>query len=131
MKFEAILEAAALAAQKAYAPYSNYKVGAALLCADGTVFAGCNVENASYGLTNCAERTAVFTAIAAGRKDFVALAVVADGDSMPYPCGACRQVLNEFCREELSVYIAKASALKEYEVICLAELLPHSFKLSD
>ena len=131
MKTEGLLEAAAKSAQKAHAPYSNYKVGAALLCADGKVFTGCNVENASYGLTNCAERTAVFTAIAAGRKDFVAMAVVADGDSMPYPCGACRQVLAEFCREEFSVYIAKAGTLENYEVVCLAELLPHNFKMTD
>ncbi|MFA7257517.1 MAG: cytidine deaminase [Kiritimatiellales bacterium] len=128
MKTEGLLEAAAKAAQKAHAPYSNYKVGAALLCADGHVFTGCNVENASYGLTNCAERTAIFTAIAAGRRDFVALAVVAVGDSMPYPCGACRQVLSEFCREEFSVYVAQASELNEYEVICLSALLPHCFK---
>lgn len=131
MKTEALLEAAAKAAGNAHAPYSNYKVGAALLCADGTVFTGCNVENASYGLTMCAERTAIFTAVADGRKDFVAMAVVADGDSMPYPCGACRQVLAEFCREEFSVYIATASALKDYEVVCLAALLPYQFKLTD
>lgn len=131
MKTEALLEIAAKAARKAYATYSGYKVGTALLCADGEVFTGCNVENASYGLTVCAERTAVFTAIAAGRRDFVAMAIVADGDSMPYPCGACRQVLAEFCREEFSVYIAKASALEDYEVVCLAALLPHQFKLTD
>jgi cytidine deaminase len=131
MKSEALLEAAAKAARSAYAPYSNYKVGAALLCANGEVFTGCNVENASYGLTNCAERTAIFSGVAAGRKDFVALAVVADGERMPYPCGACRQVLSEFCREEFSVYIAKADSLENYEVISLAELLPHSFHLHD
>jgi cytidine deaminase len=131
MKTEGLLAAAAKAAQKAHAPYSKYKVGAALLCADGEIFTGCNVENASYGLTMCAERTAVYAAITAGRRDFVAMAVVADGDSMPYPCGACRQVLAEFCREEFSVYIAKASALGEYEVVCLAALLPNQFKLTD
>ena len=131
MKPEALLEAAAKAARKAYAPYSNYQVGAALLCADGEVFTGCNVENASYGLTNCAERTAVFSAVAAGRKEWVALAVVAEGESMPYPCGACRQVLSEFCREEFSVYIAKADSLEEYEVVCLAALLPNRFKMTD
>jgi cytidine deaminase len=129
MKTEELLGIAAKATRKAHAPYSNYKVGAALLCADGKVFTGCNIENASYCLTNCAERTAVFAAIADGRRDFVAMAVVADGDSMPYPCGACRQVLSEFCREEFSVYIAKASALTDYEVVCLAALLPQSFHL--
>jgi cytidine deaminase len=131
MKPDAMLEAAAKAARKAYAPYSDYNVGAALLCADGDVFTGCNVENASYGLTNCAERTAIFSAIAAGRKDFVAMAVVAEGESLPYPCGACRQVLSEFCREEFSVYIAKANALEEYEAVCFAELLPQRFHLID
>ena len=127
MKTEALLEAALKAVRKAYAPYSEYKVGVALLCADGDIFTGCNVENASYGLTNCAERTAIFSAVAAGRRDFVAMAIVADGDRMPYPCGACRQVLSEFCREEFSIYVAKASALEDYEVICLSALFPHSF----
>lgn len=129
MKSETLLEVAAKVAEQAYAPYSEYKVGAALLCADGTVFTGCNIENSSYGMTICAERTAVFSAITAGHRDFVALAVVAIGEHMPYPCGACRQVLNEFCREEFSVYIAKADALDDYEVISLAELLPHGFHL--
>jgi len=129
MKSETLLEVAAKVAEKAYAPYSEYQVGAALLCADGTVFIGCNVENSSHGMTVCAERTAVFSAITAGHRDFVALAVVAIGEHMPYPCGACRQVLNEFCREEFSVYIGRADALDDYEVISLAELLPHGFHL--
>ena len=129
MKSETLLEVATKAAEKAYSPYSEYRVGAALLCADGTVFTGCNVENSSYGLTICAERTAVFSAITDGHRDFVALAVVAIGEHMPYPCGACRQVLNEFCPGEFSVYIAKADALDDYEVISLAELLPHGFHL--
>jgi cytidine deaminase len=131
MKTEALLEAARKAARKAHTPYSDYKVGAALLCSDGAVFIGCNVENASYGLTNCAERTAVFTAIAAGRRDFTAMAIVADGGSMPYPCGACRQVLSEFCQAEFTVYIAKADALNDFEEVCLAGLLPYTFKLAD
>lgn len=129
MKIEGLLKTAADAGEKAYAPYSNFKVGAALLCADGAVYTGCNIENASYGLTNCAERTAVFTAVSSGRNDFVAMAVVADGKNMPYPCGACRQVLSEFCREELPVYVATANALDNHEVISLGELLPHSFHL--
>ena len=129
MKSDALLKVAAEASRKAYAPYSNYNVGAAMLCADGEVFTGCNVENASYGLTNCAERTAIFSAIAAGRKDFVVMAVVADGESRPYPCGACRQVMSEFCRDELSVYIATTDALDDYEVTSLAALLPHRFHL--
>ncbi len=76
-------------------------------------------------------RVAVFSAIAAGQRDFVAMAIVADGDSMPYPCGACRQVLAEFCREEFSVFIAKASALDDYDVVRLAVLLPNRFRLSN
>ena len=131
MKFEQLLETAAKAAENAYAPYSNFKVGAALLCADGEVFTGCNVENASYGLTNCAERTAIFSAVATGRRDFVSMAIVADGKSVPYPCGACRQVLSEFCREEFSVYVANTGQLENYEVACLTDLLPHRFKLID
>ncbi len=114
MKPEALLEAAAKAARKAYAPYSNYKVGEALLCADGEEFAGCNVENASYGLTNCAERTAIFSAVAAGRKDLVALAVVTEGDSMPYPCGARHQVLSVgiTARAHPSCYRGRAVVLR-------------------
>lgn len=129
MKTNALLETALKAARVAYAPYSHYKVGAALLCADGDVFTGCNVENASYGLTMCAERNAIFSAIAAGRHNFVSMAIVADGESMPYPCGSCRQVLAEFCREEFSVYIARSNELDDYEVFCLSVLLPYSFKM--
>jgi len=131
MKSETLLEVAAKIAGQAYAPYSEYKVGAALLCADGTVFTGCNVENSSYGLTICAERTAIFSAIKEGRRDLVALAVVTLGEHMPYPCGACRQVLSEFCPGEFSVYVATVGALEDYEVISLGELLPHGFKLID
>jgi cytidine deaminase len=129
MKIEELLKLAEKTTLAAYAPYSEFKVGAALLCADGEVFTGCNVENASYGLTNCAERTAIFSAIAAGRRDFVAMAVVASGEQPPYPCGACRQVMSEFCRKEFSVYVARVDELEEYEVVCLSALLPHGFHL--
>lgn len=126
-----LLRAAADVAKNAYAPYSTYHVGAALQCADGEVFTGCNVENASYGLSNCAERTAIFSAIAAGRHDIVTMAVVAQGESLPYPCGACRQVLSEFCADDVPVYIATSDALDDYQTISLSELLPHRFKLLD
>ena len=129
MNAQVLLDTARDAAQKAYAPYSKYKVGAALLCADGATFTGCNIENASYGLTNCAERTAVFTAIASGRRDFVAMAIVAEGESPPYPCGACRQVLSEFCRSGMPVYVAQAAALDSFEVSSLGDLLPYMFHL--
>ena len=112
------------AMEPAHAPYSNYKVGAALLCADGTVFKGCNVENASYGLSNCAERTAIFSAIAAGKREFTALAIVASQEPTPFPCGACRQVLSEFCGPDFPIFIAMGNS---YEATTLGELLPHSF----
>ncbi len=124
-----LLEAAAAAAKKAHAPYSRFQVGSALLHGDGSMTVGCNVENASYGLTNCAERTAVFTAIANGKKDFVAIAIVASGAQMPYPCGACRQVLAEFCKPDLPVYVAPMADLKKYEQITLGQLLPKTFTL--
>ena len=103
---EELLKEAAEAASQAYCPYSEYRVGAALLTTDDTIFRGCNVENASYGLTNCAERTALFSAVAKGHRSFSALAVVSSGDDFPYPCGACRQVLAEFCSPEMPVWIA-------------------------
>ncbi len=114
--------------ERAYAPYSNYKVGAGLACADGTVFKGCNIENASFGLTNCAERTALFSAIASGKKHFAAIAIVASGEPAPFPCGACRQVLAEFCEPDFPIYIANKAG---YEVITLGELLPHAFNLKE
>lgn len=124
-----LLRAAAAAARNAHAPYSKFRVGAALLCADGNVVTGCNVENASYGLTICAERNAVFAAVAGGRKAFRAVAIVASGRQVPYPCGACRQVLAEFCGPETKVYIAPISRLAAYEETTLGELLPKTFKL--
>lgn len=96
MKLEAIIEAAWEARKHAYAPYSKFAVGAALLAADGRIFVGCNVENLSYGLSHCAERVAIGSAIAAGAREFLALAVVADTAVPISPCGACRQVLSEF-----------------------------------
>jgi cytidine deaminase len=91
-----LVEAAIEASKRAYAPYSHFHVGAALLLSDGTIIPGCNVENASYGLTNCAERTAIFSAIAQGRKDFTKIAIFVGIDDFVSPCGACRQVIHEF-----------------------------------
>lgn len=91
-----LIIAAKKARESAYAPYSGYKVGAALVCDDGRVFSGCNVENASYGLTNCAERTAIFKAVSEGCTHFTRIAVVSDGKDAARPCGACRQVIYEF-----------------------------------
>lgn len=123
-----LVKRAAEAAKAAHAPYSNFHVGAALLTADGEIFTGCNVENASYGLTNCAERTAIFSAVAAGHKKFAAIAIVADGDQPPYPCGACRQVIAEFCDPETPVLIASQKALNDYEQTTIGDLLPWTFK---
>ncbi|MEG1479404.1 MAG: cytidine deaminase [Kiritimatiellia bacterium] len=103
MDIEMLLSLARDAAQKAYAPYSHLTVGAALLGANGTVYCGCNVENASYGLTNCAERTALFKAVSDGCTNFQALAIAAP--RLISPCGACRQVMSEFCAPELPVYL--------------------------
>jgi cytidine deaminase len=113
----------------AYAPYSKYKVGAAVLTADGRVFGGCNVENASYGLCNCAERTAVFSAIAAGAKEVIGVAVVTEDGGTP--CGACRQVLAEFAPRDgspLVVLLADATGSVVRETT-LGELFPDAFRL--
>ncbi len=118
--------------KKSYAPYSNYNVGAALLTANGKIYKGCNIENASYPITNCAERTALFSAIADGEKDFSAIMVVGgkNGQITDYamPCGACRQALAEFCREDFKVFVGiSENDIKEYT---LAEILPYSFNKS-
>lgn len=116
------------AMEMAYAPYSGYQVGAALLCTDGTVYTGCNVENASYGATNCAERTAFFKAVSEGKREFLAIAICGgqDGriaDVFP-PCGICRQVMREFCKDDFEVRLIKADGEEIYR---LEELLPVSF----
>jgi cytidine deaminase len=104
---QALLSRAREAAKRSYAPYSKFPVGAALQCADGTIVTGANVENRSFGLTNCAERSAIFTAVSMGRKDFRAIAIACPGSEVPVsPCGACRQVLSEFCSPDMPVFYA-------------------------
>ena len=117
------------ARERAYAPYSHFLVGAAVLTHDGRRFSGCNVENAAYGLCNCAERTALFSAIAAGcrRGDFAALAVVADTPDPIRPCGACRQVLAELCNDAMPVFLGNLRG--DTQRTSVAELLPGSFNL--
>ena len=122
MRDEELIALASKARNKAYAPYSNYQVGAALLTASGTVYAGCNVENAAYSLTICAEQVAVVKALSEGERDFVAIAVVTEDGGTP--CGACRQVLNEHA-PDIRVLIADASG--KYEICSLRELLPRAF----
>lgn len=119
----ALLALARQAMERSYAPYSKYRVGACLLCADGRVFQGCNVENASFGLTNCAERTAVFAAVSEGATEFEAIAIAAR-DSAPWPCGACRQVLNEFA-PTIRVLVTWGDG--QTASARLDELLPHGF----
>ena len=119
---ETLLALAKKAMERSYSPYSHYAVGAALLCADGRVFQGCNIENASFGLTNCAERTAMFKAISEGAQEFTTIAIAAQG-SAPWPCGACRQVLNEFA-PGIRVIVTWDGNVDEMN---LCELLPHGF----
>lgn len=122
---QALVERAAAARLQAYAPYSKFLVGAALLCEDGSVYTGCNVENASYGLTNCAERTAIFKAVSDGHRKFRAIAVVLAGE--PSPCGACRQVIFEFGKE-IQVILASSDRLQgPHKVVTIDELLPGGF----
>ena len=123
---DALLALAREAMKRSYSPYSNYPVGAALLCADGRVFQGCNIENASFGLTNCAERTAVFKAVSEGAAEFTAIAI-ASKVSAPWPCGACRQVLNEFA-PNIRVLVTWDGGQDE---MSLKELLPHGFGPKD
>jgi cytidine deaminase len=122
-----LLQAARKVMKHAHAPYSHFRVGAALITAEGEVFAGCNVENASYGMTNCAERTAIFTAIAQSgpRLDIRAVAVVNDQGVPCSPCGACRQVIYEFGPEAM-VYFQGSKGWKESHI---TELLPEGFRL--
>ena len=124
---EALLALARAAMKRSYSPYSKYKVGAALLCADGRVFQGCNIENASFGLTNCAERTAMFKAISEGATEFTTIAIAAEG-SAPWPCGACRQVLNEFAP---GIRVMVTWGDSQVDEAPLTALLPHGFGPKD
>ena len=122
-----LIDHAIVAREKTYSPYSHFGVGAALLCEDGAIYEGCNIENASYGLTNCAERTVIFKAVSEGHTKFKALAVVADTEGPCAPCGACRQVMGEF-----NIPIIIMGNLKgDIEVVSTEALLPFSFSSTD
>lgn len=112
------------AAKNAYVPYSHFPIGAALECSDGTVFTGCNIENAAYGSTICAERTAIVKAVSEGRRDFVQIAISGEGNGYCMPCGSCRQVMSEFA-PDMRVLCSKAGG--DYVSYSLRELLPHTF----
>lgn len=128
---KSLIEAAMSARQASYSPYSNYQVGAALLTEGGTIYTGCNIENAAYSPTNCAERTAFFKAVSEGERNFRAIAIVGgakakDIDNYAYPCGVCRQVMVEFCDAD-KFWVIAARSITEYIVKTLSELLPDSF----
>lgn len=127
-ELQQLIKAATEARFAAYAPYSNFRVGAALLTTDSQMFTGCNIENASYGLANCAERTAVFKAVSEGKRDFKAIAVVGDSPEPCSPCGACRQVLVEFS-PNMAVVLANPEG--EFELFTAEELLPGFFGVQE
>ena len=114
------------ASSVAYVPYSHFPVGAALIAKNGLVFQGCNIENASFGLTNCAERTAIFKAVSSGVRDFEMIGIYGETDEPISPCGACRQVLTEFCSDDMPVWLfSKSGDVKKTTV---GDLLPYHFK---
>lgn len=122
-----LMELAEKACENAYAPYSKFKVGAALLTSDGRVFTGCNVENSSYGAGICAERTAAVKAVSEGAVRFSAIAIANAGGGLTFPCGICRQFLSEFAEEGFRVILRNDKGSPE--IFTLEELMPHSFKL--
>ena len=127
LEIQKLMDCAIKARENAYSPYSHFAVGAALLCEDGTLYEGCNIENASYGLTNCAERTAIFKAVSEGHVTFKALAVVADTEGPCAPCGACRQVMAEF---KIPLLIM-GNLMGNIKIVTIEELLPFSFSECD
>ncbi len=129
MEKEQLMKQAIEARGNAYVPYSKFPVGAALLTAAGNVYLGCNIENAGYSLANCAERTAMFKAVSEGEKEFVALAVSADTPGPVSPCGACRQVLAEFCAPDMPVYLTNLKG--DVQETTISELLPGAFTTED
>lgn len=128
-KQDTLIKEAKLAREKAYVPYSKFQVGAALLTTDGKIYHGCNIENAAYSMTNCAERTAFFSAYAQGDRQFDLLAVVADTEGPVSPCGACRQVISELCPKDMKVILTNLKG--DIQELTVAELLPGAFSPED
>lgn len=124
MNKEKLIEAANEARERAFAPYSNFKVGAALETADGEIFIGCNIESASYGLTVCAERVAIWKAISEGKKKFTSIAVTVDTEDLTPPCGVCRQIIWEFCGD---IPVILTNLKGKSETVQMKELLPRAF----
>ena len=126
MLIQSLIETAVKQLRFSYTPYSHFKVGAALLAADGTIYTGCNIENAAYTPTNCAERTAFFKAVSEGERDFTGIAISGDADDYLYPCGVCRQVMSEFCKADtFQIILVKEDGT--YKIFTLEELLPGAF----
>jgi cytidine deaminase len=123
-EYQELVKAAQIAKSNAFAPFSNFKVGAALLCSNGQIFTGCNIENSSYGLTICAERVAVFKAISDGIHKFKAIAIVSDGNKFIPPCGACRQVFSDLTGN-IDFIVMKSNG--QNKIFKLHALLPHAF----
>ncbi|PIC65422.1 cytidine deaminase [Sporosarcina sp. P13] len=129
MTIEQLLNEAKIAMQTAYVPYSKFPVGAALEAEDGTIYHGCNIENSSYGLSNCAERTAIFKAVSEGVKSFKSLTVIGDTEGPIAPCGACRQVIAEFCAPTMPVYLTNLKG--NIQETTIKKLLPGAFSKED
>lgn len=127
MNVTGLIQKAQEAKERAYVPYSGFHVGAALLCKDGTIFTGCNIENSAYGPTNCAERTAIFKAVSEGYREFEAIAIISDSEAPTAPCGVCRQVMAEFCSPDFQVIMLGCEGSQR--TASLGELLPYAFSL--
>ena len=126
MDNKALIDMALKAMENAYAPYSGFKVGAVLLCSDKKVYTGCNIENSSYGASNCAERTAIFKAVSEGEREFEKIAIVSSSGDFTFPCGICRQVLSEFMYDKTVVLFSEKDGIREFKV---KDLLPEAFRL--
>ncbi|WP_298845325.1 cytidine deaminase [Clostridium sp.] len=129
MEYQDLVSKAIDARKNSYSPYSNFKVGAAVLTYDGKIYTGCNIENASYGATNCAERTAIFKAVSEGYTTIKAIAIVGVENDYTYPCGICRQVIAEFASVDTKIILGKGKT--EYLVKTLDEILPGAFTKKD
>ena len=127
-KYKLLLKKANEAMERAYVPYSKFKVGAAILTKTGHIYTGCNIENASFGATNCAERTAIFKAVSEGETEIVAIAIVGSNGAFTYPCGICRQVISEFMHQGDFIF---ENAEGEMKVIPFEEIFPYSFTKKD
>lgn len=129
MDYKELAKIAIDARENAYVPYSKFKVGSAVMTEDGSIYTGCNIENASYGATNCAERTAIFKAVSEGHKKIKAIAVVGDMSTNTYPCGICRQVIVEFATKDICIILVKD--VDNYIIKTMEEILPGAFTKDD